>query len=228
MRRVIAAVIAVSVLGSASAFAGSLELRMGGFAPDADSLRFRDNEELFGTRPEDWAGFTGGLEFSWHPGRNSELGISIDGYGRTVDTVYANYRRASGGDVRLDLELRTASLGMTYRYVFGRRHARLKPYLGLGAGVVFWEYTEAGSRIDFNTFDIAEYDEAFADGAVPAAHGVVGLRVGITSDIFLTAEGRYVATATETMRDDFVVGGVAPNEINLSGGAATLGILVRF
>lgn len=230
MRRVIAAVIVASVLGPASVFAGSLELRLGGFFPDAESRRFTDNEELFNTVKDDWVGATGGLEYAWNLGRNSELGLHIEGFGTTVETFYADYRRASGGDIHLDLDLKTASLGMSYRYVFGRRHARFKPYLGVGADVVMWEYKEVGSRIDFDTFDIVEFDEAFADGAVPAIHVMAGLRVGLTPDIFLTAEAKYLKTATDEMQDDFgfTAADIPPNEINLSGSAATIGVHVRF
>jgi hypothetical protein len=229
MRRVLAAVIAMGTLGAVSAHAGSLELRMGGFAPKAESLRFTDDEELFGTKKDDWSGFTGGLEYGWQPGGHSELGIHIDGFGRSFDTSYAHYHRQSGGPIQLNLELKTASLGMSYRYVFARRHARIKPYIGFGADVVFWQYTENGARIDFETGDIAEHDEAFADGATPALHGMAGIRLGLTPDIYLTAEARYLAAATDEMHDDFgLARGVPPNEINVSGGSATLGIMVRF
>ena len=235
MRRVIAAIIAVAVLGPVSAYAGSLELRLGGFYPKADSLRFKDNEELFFVGKDDWAGLTGGLEYAWNAGRSSELGLHLDGFGRTIGTSYRDYKRGSGGEVLLDLELNIASLGASYRYVFGRRHARFKPYVGLGADVVFWEYKEVGSRIDFGDCDrfgceIVEFDEAFADGAVPAAHVMAGLRFAITPDIYLTAEAKYLAAATDEMKDDFgfVPPGVAPNEINLSGSAATIGLMIRF
>jgi outer membrane protein with beta-barrel domain len=235
MRGVIAAVIVACALVPAGADAGSLELRVGGFYPKADSLRFKDDEELFGTRKDDWRGGTGALEYAWNAGRSSELGLHLDGFGRTVNAAYRNYHRQRGGDILLDLELKTASLGMSYRYLFGRRHARFKPYVGLGADVVFWEYKEVGSRVDFGDCDrigceIIEFDEAFADGAVPAAHVMAGLRFGITPDIYLTAEAKYLATATDEMKDDFgrVPLDVAPNEINLSGSSATIGIMIRF
>jgi len=230
MRRVIAAVIAACVFGPAGAFAGSLELRLGGFYPKADSLRFTDNEELFFVEKDDWAGGTGGLEYAWNVGRSSEIGLHLEGFGRTVPTSYRDLKRASGGEILLDLQLMTASLGASYRYVFGRRHARFKPYVGLGADVVFWEYKETGARVDFDTFDIVEFDEAFANGAVPAAHVMAGLRFGITPDIYITAEAKYLATATDEMKDDFgfVPADIPPNEINLSGSSATIGIMLRF
>jgi hypothetical protein len=231
MRRVIAAVIVASVLGAGSAFAGSLELRMGKFFPKADSTRFIDDEDLFGTEKSDWAGFTGGLEYSWRSGRNFEIGVHLDGYGRSLDTSYRRYTRPSGAEITQTLELATAPLGVTARYVTGRRHSRLQAYVGVGVDVVFWEYKWTGSLIDFaNDFDIVDSSEVKADGATPALHGVVGLRAGLTTDIFITAEGKYLAAASQDMSDDFEVfrQDVAPNRINLSGPSATLGIMVRF
>src|SRR5688500_11066409 len=99
MRRVIAAVIVAAAVLPTSARASSLELRMGGFSPQADSRLFRDNEDLFGTEKSDWGGFTGGLEFSVDTSRNTELGFHIDGYGRSLDTSYRRHVRASGGEI---------------------------------------------------------------------------------------------------------------------------------
>ena len=93
-----------------------------------------------------------------------------------------------------------------------------------------YEYKETGSFIDFDTFDIIDDDQFKASGAAPGAHAVIGLRFALTPDIYLTAEGKYLATTTVEMKDDFEVfnSDVAPNKINLSGTSATLGILVRF
>jgi outer membrane protein W len=225
MRRGMAAVIAVAWLGSASAYAGSLELRIGGFAPDAESTLFLDSEDLFTVQKEDWQGLTGGLEYSWNTGRHTELGLHLDGFGTKIHTTDRHFRRASGGEIRQTLELHTAPLGMTFRYVFGGRHARLRPYLGIGADVVFWEYEEYGAFRDPVTDDIIEYDEFLADGAVPALHFNLGLRLAITPDISLTAEGKYLAAAEEEMKDDWIGLG---NEIDVSGAAFTFGVHVRF
>jgi opacity protein-like surface antigen len=223
MRRVMAAVIVLCGLGSAPAFAGSLELRLGSFFPKADSDLFLADEDIFATRKSDWKGFTGGLEYSFGSGRNVELGVHLDGYGKNIDTSYRRHVRQSGGEIEQTLSPSTAPLGMTLRFVPGRRHARFRPYVGVGADIVFWEYKEAGSFIDFDTNEIVEFDEFESSGAAPAVHAVAGLRFGITPDIFLTAEGKYLASTTVDMGDDF-----RNNRINVSGSSATVGVLVRF
>jgi opacity protein-like surface antigen len=230
MRRGLAAFIVAAVLGPASAHASSVELRLGGFVPRADSRLFLDDEDLFGTKKSDWSGPLGGLEFSLGTGRNTELGFHIDGYGRSLDTHYRRRRRESGGEIFQTLELNTVPVGMTFRYVAGRRHSRFRPYVGVGVDIVPWEYKETGSFIDFDTDEIINNDQFIANGAAPGAHGVVGLRFAITPDIFLTAEGKYLVTRTVEMKDDFEVfsNDVPRQEINLSGAAATIGVLVRF
>src|SRR5688572_1972235 len=133
MRRVIAAVIAGVVLGPVSAFASSLELRVGGFYPQAEATLFRDNEDLFDTRKEDWQGAVAGLEYAWNVGRNAEIGIHIDGFGRSLGTSYRTRVRPGGGEIRQTHDLDIVPVGMTFRHVFGGRHARLRPYVGIGA-----------------------------------------------------------------------------------------------
>jgi len=202
MRRVIAAVFVASVLGTVSAHAGSLELRVGGFAPVADSTLFLDNEDLFDTRPEDWEGVTAGLEYSWNTGRHTELGLHVDGFGTKLHTSDRHYARESGGEIRQTLELHTAPVGMTFRYVFGRRHSRLRPYIGIGADVVYWEYQEYGAFRDPVTGRVVEHDEFFADGAVPALHLNLGLRVRLTTDVSLTAEAKFLGAAEPVLGPD--------------------------
>jgi len=205
--------------------ASSLELRVGGFAPVAESTLFLDSADLFTVGKDDWQGLTGGLEFAWNTGRHTELGIHLDGFGTKIHTSDRHYRRESGGDIRQTLELNTAPLGMTFRYVFGGRRARLRPYVGLGADVVFWEYQEYGAFRNPDTGRVVEYDEFFADGAVPALHLSLGLRVAITSDFSLTAEAKFLGAGEEEMKDDWVGLG---NEIDVSGSAFTVGLHVRF
>jgi hypothetical protein len=230
MRRVMAAVLVTWALGSASAFAGNLELRLGGFFPKADSLLFQDNNELFrledsatGVKKSDWAGFTGGLEYSWRTSGPLEIGVHLDAYSRTLDTAYVKYKRASGGPIFQTLRLDTVPLGATARFVTGDKHSRFQLYAGVGADLVFWEYTEDGSFIDFgNDFEIVEFDEFKSHGASPALHGVAGLRVGLNEDILFTAEGKYLKAVEQDMGEDF------NNRIDVSGASVTVGVHVRF
>jgi len=234
MRRVMAAVFVTWALGSAAAYAGDFELRLGGFFPKADSLLFQDDNELFmpygrelggaGVKKSDWASFTGGIEYSWRTAGNLEIGAHVDASSRSLDTAYRKYKRPStNGPIPQTLELSTVPMGLTARIVTGRKHARFQLYAGIGADLVFWEYKEYGSFIDFgNDDEIVDYDEFDSHGVSPAVHAVAGLRIGITHDILLTAEGKYLKAVEQDMGEDF------NNRIDVSGASATIGVHVRF
>src|SRR4051794_527957 len=88
MRRAAAAVLALGVAMAvpASARAGGLDIRIGGFQPHANSNLFDDDEALYTIRNRNWRGLTGGAEFSSRIARNLEIGFHLDGYERQRDT----------------------------------------------------------------------------------------------------------------------------------------------
>src|SRR5205814_1451731 len=119
MRRVMAAVIVVWGLGSASAFASSLEVRLGSFFPKADSLLFKDDADLYDTRKGDWAGFSGGVEFAWRASRNIEMGVHLDGY----ITAGGKYLAAPARDmtedfhnIRINVSGSSGTIGVLLRF----------------------------------------------------------------------------------------------------------------
>ncbi len=226
MKRVVlaTAVVLAFLCSALPAAAGSVELRLGAFVPRAESNLFVDDAELYTTETSDWTGFTGGLEYRRRMGDGLELGVHLDGYGRTLQTSYRKYERPSGRDITQTLKFSMAPLGFTFRWVPADRHAAVQPYLGAGADIVFWEYEEFGSFIDFDADnEIVEFDSFIADGARPALHVAGGLRVALSPDFGLSAEARYLAAGKAAMGDDF-----RGNDIDLSGASATLGFFINF
>jgi opacity protein-like surface antigen len=225
MKRVLATVAVLVVVAVAvPAAAGSLEVRIGAFIPRAQSLLFEDTADLYDTETSDWTGVTGGLEYRQRLAETLEVGVHLDGYSRELHTSYREFVRDSGGEIRQTLKLTTAPLGVTLRFVPGDRHAAIQPYLGAGVDIVFWEYEEFGSFIDFFDDDeIVEFDSFISDGAAPAAHVAGGLRVALSPDIGLSAEARYLFAGKVEMGDDF-----RGSELDLAGASATLGFFVNF
>src|SRR5882672_652572 len=138
---------AVLTLGVLAAFpvnarASSLELRIGGFFPRADSNLFRDDSDLYTVSKSDWQGVYGGAEFSFTPSDHVEVGIHLDGYGRRVDTNYRDYVRPSGREILQSLKLTLVPLGATLRILPADRHATVSPYVGIGPDLVFYKYEE--------------------------------------------------------------------------------------
>jgi len=224
-RAIVAASLTLGLLAGlpASGLAGGIELRGGGFAPRAQSNLFDDDSELYNVDKKDWAGGTGGVEFSMKLAPNLEMGFSLDGYGRTLDTHYRNYTRENNREIFQTLQLTVVPVGVSLRLVPTSRRARLAPYAAVGADLFFYRYEEYGDFIDFQSpdFDIVS-DSFISEGVAPGFHVAGGLRVPFGHDFALTGEVRY-QWAKVDMQDDF-----RDFKIDLSGASVTLGVLLKF
>jgi opacity protein-like surface antigen len=210
--------------------ASGLDLRLGAFFPRADSNLFTDAEELYGIdRKHDLVSFTGGIEYNAQLAHNVELGVSVDGYDKTLDTSYVRYGDSDNHDIRQTLKLDIVPMGVTLRLVPTSRSVRIAPYIGVGADLFYWKWEAYGDFIDFGDPDLPIVSDHFhSDGWTGGFHVSGGLRFNVSHDFAVVAEGRYQYAKT-TMGDDYSPN--APgleNEIDLSGWNATVGIHIRF
>ena len=229
MRRALAVVTFAALAGwPAFASAGNLEVRLGGFFPRADSNLFHDDADLYlkNLKPletSDWDGFTGGIAYNSKIATNVELGFNIDGYGRSFDTSYRDYVRPDGTEIRQTLKFDVVPMGFTLRLVPTRRNAKIAPFVEAGADVFFYNYEEYGDFIRFSDPTQPIISDSFqSDGTGFGFHVGAGVRVPVSSDISIVGAYRY-QFAKHDMGGDF-----AGNEIDLSGGSATLGFNLRF
>jgi hypothetical protein len=96
------------------------------------------------------------------------------------------------------------------------------PFVGAGAGWVFYRFERDGDFVDFETLDI--YTDRFvSEGSTPTIHVYGGADWSLSPTVFLTAEGRY-AWGRADMGYDFV--GFDP--MDLSGFQVATGISIRF
>jgi len=225
---------ALALAVPASASAGNLTLRVGGFFPSAESNLFADVNELYtrvgsgdeqppGIEKSDWVGATGGLAYFTKVAPNVELGVSVDGYGRQIDTSYRNYTRPSGSEIEQTLRVRMVPIGLSIRFVSTSRRTRVAPYLEFGGDLISYKYEEFGDFIDFFDDDLPVLDDAFvSEGFGFGFHVAAGLKIPINHDFSIVGEGRY-QRAKDQMTDDF-----RDYEIDLSGWSATVGFNIRF
>jgi hypothetical protein len=96
------------------------------------------------------------------------------------------------------------------------------PFVGAGAGWVFYRFERDGEFIDYETLNIYR-DRFISDGSAPTIHVYGGADWSLSPMVFLTAEGRY-AWARADMGVDFV--GFDP--MDLSGFQVATGISIRF
>jgi opacity protein-like surface antigen len=204
--------------------AAGLDVRFGGFFPRANSSLFHDDSDLYTVSKSDWDGFTGGVEGNFILAKNVELGLSIDGYGRHVDTEYRDYERDNGAPIRQALKLDTIPMGVTLRIVPTSRRAKLAPYLAVGGDFIYWRYREVGDFVDFFDPTLPVIADSFeSSGGTFGYHAAGGLRVSLNEDISIVGEGKYTWAKEKDMGEDF-----RHLELDLSGWTATIGVHVRF
>ncbi len=239
MRRAILSLTPAAVLlaATSSAFAGGLDLRVGGFFPRGNENWFRVLNDRFtpnenpdqGVRASDFNGVFGGVEYNTPLVRNLELGFHFDAYGRTVHSSERNYARDVGDpEIRQDLRLRTYPLGVTLRLVPTDKHARIAPYLGGGVDVIPYTYEEFGDFVDdFDPTLPIVPDHFKTSEAAFGVHAVAGVRAYLNRDFAIVAEGRYL-WAKDDMGGDFEVRDITPNRLDLSGASLVVGVHLRF
>jgi opacity protein-like surface antigen len=218
-------------LSPAAGWASGLELRIGAFFPRGESDLFVDDNELYsragelaGVTPNHFDGLYGGVEYSFNVAKKLEMGISIDGYGKTIPTVYRDFTRPDGSEIEQNLRLFTIPLGLSLRFLPRDRFATVQPYVTIGADVIFYQYEEFGDFIDFFSDNLDIRTDSFeSDGAAFGGHAAVGLRIPIGHDFAITAEGRYQFAQRKRMEEDF-----DQNIIDVNGASATIGIRLRF
>ncbi len=231
------------------ASASGLDLRIGGFFPrgrdcgipsaqSAEYTLFQDVCELYvpvgrSLNDTNWIselnGVYGGAEFNVVVAPYVEVGVSLDGSSRSVDTSYRDYTRPDGTEIQQRVHLSTLPLGATVRFLPTSKHTRIVPYVGGGVDAIFYHYEETGDFIDFTDPALSIVPDTFKDdGAAFGFHAVGGLRVYLNRDFAIAAEGRY-QWAGKDMGHDFSPNAAGlVNRIDLSGWTATVGLHVRF
>lgn len=116
-----------------------------------------------------------------------------------------------------------------YLFDRGRRLSRFawvpgtwSPFVGVGAGKVYYDFKQNGEFVDFETYEIFQ-DTFSSDGDAGVFHILAGAEYSLSPAFYITGEGRY-SWAEADMGEDFV--GFDP--IDLSGFQATIGLAVRF
>jgi opacity protein-like surface antigen len=107
--------------------------------------------------------------------------------------------------------------------------ARWAPYVGAGAGVVWYTFEQFGDFLDFETMDHPEGPEIFTDrfrstGSGATTHALAGLEVTLTRSLVLRGEYRYNWGSAPVDSRAFV----GFDDIDLAGHRATIAIGRRF
>lgn len=96
---------------------------------------------------------------------------------------------------------------------------RWSPFVGAGAGLLWYEFSQQGDFVDFQTLDV--YNDLLASsGTTPTAHLFAGADVSIGTSVIVSAEGRY--SWAHSGMDSLAFDGF--DDINLNGFQVMLGL----
>ena len=100
---------------------------------------------------------------------------------------------------------------------------RWSPFVGAGAGLLWYKFSQQGDFVDFQTLDIY-YDSLASKGTTPTAHLFAGADVTLGSRFIVSGEGRY--SWAHTGMNNFAFEGF--DDINLDGFQVMLGLSLTF
>lgn len=210
----------------------TLGVKLGYAFPSAESEVFDFTREQLTVEKSDFNAFSFGGEAGYRLTERIDIALDL-GYERS--DAGSEFREFVGTD---DLPIRQntkftrvpVSIGAKlYPWARGRSVSRFawvprrwSPYLGAGAGLVWYRFEQVGEFVDFETLEIF-LDEFESRGTSPLAYAAAGLEYSLGPRWLASAEARYRWASAEMGRDfvDF-------DDIDLSGFRATLGLSVRF
>jgi len=220
---------------------GSFSLRGGYSVASAGSDVFSDATSQLTLDKRDFSGFAWGGDISYSP--TPRLDIVFDGgYSSTTkDSEVRDFVEdlPNGGSAPISQETNyrrvPLTIGMKY-YLADRGRAvgqfayipsKYAPYVGIGAGAMWYRFKQNGDFVDFATdpqFPDIFTAELESSGWAPMAHGAAGIDYTLGPWLAITGEARYQWAKARLDPDIFV----DYDKIDLSGVTGTVGFKVRF
>jgi hypothetical protein len=218
-----AAAFAVGIAAAAPASAQqSLNLSIGGFVPlgldgrGTDDVLFQNAAFLstlnrdVGIDMSQFSGFTINGEWLVGLGPNFDAGLGVGFYQRTVPTVYTTLANANGSDIAQDLKLRVVPFSATIRWLPFGHDGPFQPYIGGGAGIYAWHYSETGQFVAPDNSIFVDSFSGSGSAVGPVILGGIRVPVGVMA---VGGEIRYQGGEGNLPASE----GFAGSKINLGG-----------
>lgn len=156
-------------------------------------------------------------------GDRIEVGFGAGFYQRSVPSVYAEFVDSDGTEIEQDLKLRIVPLTATVKFLPIGRAGDFQPYVGGGAALLNWKYSEIGEFVDFGDGSIFR-DSYVASGNTVAPILFGGVRVPVSGDVFaFNGELRWQGGKGDTTDT-----GLLADEIDLGGFSFIGSFQIRF
>ncbi|MBA3296758.1 MAG: outer membrane beta-barrel protein [Acidobacteria bacterium] len=207
----------------------SIGVNLGAFLPKGEDSRvdgdvlFRNGDSLL-FDIKDFTGASVGAEYLVGVSRYIEAGLDVSFYQRTVPSIYRDVVNANDLEIEQDLKLRIIPVTASVRFLPTGRDASVQPYIGIGASLLNWRYSETGEFVDF-TDDSIFRDRFVAKGNTVAPVVMGGLRF-LAADVWtIGGELRYQRAEGDTGGRD---AGFLGDKIDLGGWTANFNVHYRF
>ena len=202
---------------------GSVRFRLGLFEPQADSSYWDEKFDVWTGSGEDFQDLVWGVDGLWMVGPTLGFQLGSSWYGGTTTQSYRDWVDDAGRDISHRTELTTWDL--TAAVIFKPfRGSTVRPYLGIGGGLLSWRLLEYGDFIDFGGDGSVVYGSYRDDGTTFMAVGIAGLEFVSRSGWSFLVEGRWREAET-SLGGGF---GSLNQRLDLSGLELSAGIAWNF
>lgn len=228
---ILAVLLAVSSIASARPYnssPNSLKFRYGEFELDGDSIYWQTRREDFFGSESAFDDDRLGVDFTRMVSERLGVMVSVSQHDGQQTTAFRDFVDDLGADIEHTTDLETADLSAGMVFYLLRRDAIVAPYIGAGLGIYFYDLTESGDFIDFDTFAICSgsciFEGTFTgQGEALGLFFLVGIEVPVTASFSIFGEARW-HDARADLEGDFHDFG----EIDLGGKELSFGISFRF
>ncbi len=216
----------------------TLSFDMGYAVPRAESDFFQEIDTLFTLGKNDFRSPAFGATLAMHLNERLDLALRFSYQRSETWSEYRDFVEELEDGSRLPIEQETrltqVPLTASLRYFFldrGREISRFawvptawSPYVGLGAGRIWYKFDQSGDFVDFVDYSIFT-GALSSEGWGWTAHVLGGVQLSLSPRFVLNVEGRYSLAGADL---DGATYGTAYDPIDLTGFRGNVGIGVRF
>ena len=198
-------------------------VRLGVYQPTGDGGSFWQLEEnAFTGSVDDLEDLLAAVDFVLPMNAWSGVMFSLGYFDASQRRVDRRYVDEFGNDVAFQSDLEMTPVTAAYVVYFTPPGTRVRPYVGAGAGLYWWEYAEGGDFVADGEEIVTTY--YLDDGVDLGYFGAAGLSIALAPMWSLVLEGRWTEVALDVGGDFEPYGG----ELDVSGWEATAGFSWAF
>jgi hypothetical protein len=206
--------------------------RVGKFFPQAESDLFDMITDELTLEKEDFQAWTLALDAGLPLNERVELVFSAEYMDRTVHSEFREWVDEQGLPITQETYYSQFPVTAGVKVLLGPRGrqvgryawlpSRFVPYVGAGAGVLYYRFEQSGDFVDYLTLEIFSANLKSSGWTVTGYLGG-GVDINITKHTYLTADLRY-SLASPDLDQDFV----GFDALDLDGWRASVGLQWRF